>query len=528
LDDGTHLRVLFSTGALARVAIPYVLDRGADYGQDLSASHRTVENINGAGKKIVVEFSSPNLGKEFDGNHLRSTIIGNHIASQYEAMGWDVSRINFLGDWGKHIGLLAAGWARYGSEDLFQKDPLRHLLDVYAQIEELARPEQEAAKKSRAEGQTVPEDPQPLTIEKDAFFKKMEDGDTEALDLWKRFRDVCIDKYTDLYARMGLTFDEYSGESQVSHESVLEVERILREKGVYEERDDAWVIDFKKLGHKGLSTVVARFRNGTTSYLLRDVAAVLERSRKYSFDQMVYVVSAKQDMHFQQLFKTLELMDFSDLAGKLHHISFGKVTNLCAKEDSKGLLLEDILDQCQAAARTLLDVDPESLGELMVGDSNVVADALGGTALITQTLSYKRANTFEFDIDQMVDAEEYSGLALQHCYARLTAKLEHATIQREDLEHMDYAVLEQLEYTEALRLVIQFPSIVKTSFKMQESYPILMYLFRLAYLLVPIWEKENCSEGGSDQVAAQLVFYECVRHVLGNGMRMMGMSPVRT
>jgi arginyl-tRNA synthetase len=154
------------------------------YGKDLSAGLRELDAADSGRKKNVVEFSSPNIGKEFDGTHLRSTIIGAYITSLYESMGWDVVRKNFLGDWGKHIGLLAVGWSKFGSEELFEAAPLRHLLDVYTKIDVLFKPEQDAAKKLRAEGRdnSVIET-QGIFAEKDAFFKKMEDGDSDALAL---------------------------------------------------------------------------------------------------------------------------------------------------------------------------------------------------------------------------------------------------------------------------------------------------------------------------------------------------------
>jgi arginyl-tRNA synthetase len=493
------------------------------YGKDLSAGLREPDAADSGRKKIVVEFSSPNIGKGFDGAHLRSTIIGAYIASLYESMGWDVSRVNFLGDWGKHIGLLAVGWSRFGSEELFEADPLRHLLDVSTGIDGLFKPEQDAAKKLRAEGQDNPVDGTGgISAEKDAFFKKMEDGDPDALALWRRFRDVCIANYIDLYARLNISFDDYSGESEVSHETVTEVESILKEKGVYEDSDEAWIIDFKKQGSKGLGIGIARYRNGTTSYLLRDIAAVLERSRKYSFDKMIYVVSAKQDSHFQQLFKALELMGHSDLANRLLHISFGGVQGLSPKPGS-GLLLGDILDQCQTAIHEFLEADQDNIKEFQGGDSKV-SDALGAIALMTQDLSIRRASNFTFDIKKMATADGYTGLSLQHWFAKLCSKLNGAAVNRDELESTDYSMFEEEAYADVLRLLIQFPGIVKSSFKPLESSTILTYLFRVTDLLPAVWNEEAES---SHQNLAQLAFYESVRQVLENGMRMVGLVPMK-
>lgn len=473
----------------------------------------------------MVEFSSPNIGKEFDGNHLRSTIIGTYIASLYESKGWDVVRMNFLGDWGKHIGLLAVGWSRFGSEELFEKEPLRHLVDVYNKIEEIFKPEQEAAKKLRSEGHDNSAiETQGIWAEKDDFFKKMEDGDPDALTLWKRFREVCIADYADLYARLNISFDDYSGESEVSQETIAEVESILKEKGVYEDSQEAWFINFKEHGYKSLGTAIARYRNGTTSYLLRDIAAVLERSRKYSFDKMIYVVSVKQDGHFQQLFKSLELMGYSDLANQLLHVNFGKVQGASPKPGS-GILLGDMLEQCQSTIHELLEVDPEETKEFQGGDSKVLT-TLSATALMVQDLSIRRLGNFTFDIDKIAVTDGHTGLNLQLWFAKLSLKLNGTSVPRDELESADYTMFRQEEYSDILRVLVQFPHVVKASFKTLESSAILAYLFRLADLLPYVWNDEEEGEG-SHQNLAELAFFESVRQVLENGMTMVGLMPIK-
>jgi arginyl-tRNA synthetase len=525
-DDGINLRVLFSPTTLARLLLTYIVDRGPLYGKDLSNGLKGPESADDDRNRVVVEFSSPNIGKEFDGAHLRSTIVGAYIASLHESMGWDVVRMNFLGDWGKHIGLLAVGWSRFGSEELFEADPLRHLLDVYTKIDKLFKLEQDAAKKIRAEGEdnSVIEN-QGIWAEKDAFFKKMEDGDPDALALWKRFRDVCIANYSDLYARLNISFDDYSGESEVTQETIAEVESILKEKEVAEVSDEAWIIDFTKHGSKGLGTAITRYRNGTTSYLLRDIAAVLDRSRKYSFDKMIYVVSARQDSHFQQLFRALELMGHADLANRLQHVSIGKVKDSLPKSGS-GNLLGDILDQCKAAIDELFKADPDSVQGLQDGDSEA-SDTLVATALMVQDLSVRRISNFTLDIDKMASADGGTGLGLQQWVARLSSKLNGVTINREELETTDYSMFEEDDYADVLRLLVQFPDIVKSSFKPLESSTILAYLFHLTDLLPAVWDEEEDEGESSKQDFALLAFYECVRQVLDNGMRMVGLVPIK-
>jgi arginyl-tRNA synthetase len=296
----------------------------------------------------------------------------------------------------------------------------------------------------------------------------------------------------------------------------------LKEKGVYKHSDEAWIIDFKKHGSKGLGTSIVRYRNGTTSYLPRDIAAVLERSRKYSFDKMIYVVSAKQDSHFQQLFRTLELMGYSDLANRLQHVSFGKVQGSSLKPGS-GLLLGDILDQCQTANHEFLEADQDNIIEFQGGHSKV-SDALGATALMAQDLSIKRLSNFTFDINKMATTGGYTGLSLQRWFAKLCSKLNGAAINRDELESTDYSMFEEDAYADVLRLLVQFPDIVKSSFRPLESSTILTYLFRITDLLPAVWNEEA---EGSDQNLAQLAFHESVRQVLENGMRMVGLVPMK-
>jgi arginyl-tRNA synthetase len=481
--------------------------------------------LDGVRKKIIVEFSSPNIGKEFDGAHLRSTIIGAYIASLYESMGWDVVRMNFLGDWGKNIGLLAVGWARFGSEELFDADPLKHLVDVYTKIDELLKEEQKIVKKLHAEKQDASEiETQGIGAEKDAFFKKMEDGDSDAVALWKRFREVCIANYTELYARLNISFDDYSGESDVKQATTAEVESILKEKGVCEESEGASIIDFNKHGSRGLGIAILRYSNGTSSYLLRDIAAVLERVQKYSFDRMVYVVSSKQDSHFLQLITAIELLGHSDLANRLEHVSFGKFkVKGSSQTQSNGHLLSNILDQCQTSIQEFKDDDPNNLLEFQEG-SVELSNILSATALMTEELSIKRLSNFNLDASSVANTEGYTGLRLQHWFAKLCLRLKGTTINREELEKADYTLFEEEEYADILRLLVRFPDIVKASFKNLESPGILTYLFQITDLLPALPDQEA---EGSTQNHAQLAFYESVRQVLENGMRIVGLVPIK-
>ncbi|KIW69376.1 arginine-tRNA ligase [Phialophora macrospora] len=564
-EDGIHLRLYASPQNLARILLPYILDRGKSYGSSPIPDSTGPDIHDGAGRRVIVDFSSPNLGREFDGAHLRSTIIGSSIASLYEGMGWDVRRLNFLGDWGKHIGLLAVGWHRFGSDELLKDEPLRHLLDVYTKIDELSKAETLAAKETNTEaeneGEALLNGSVPISAQQDDFNQKMEEGDADAVALWKRLREACVTQYADLYAKLHISFDDYSGESEIGKATIAEIEAILTEKGVYEESNGAWIIDFKKHGMKGLGTVTARHPNGTTSYLLRDVGAVLERRKKYDFDKMVYVVSAKQDIHFQQLFRTLELMgdEYHGLAQSLQHVNFGPVRGLTPQSGSSGLLLGDILEQSQEVMQESLKTDGndnffQSYRANADGNLNGASE-FARLALMSQELSTKRSATLNFTLgtDEKIGAlaDSYPGLRVQRWLDNLRSKVWGDGVQQ-DLEHedLDYALFEQEEaYADMLKLLARFPVSVKHAFEKLEPPTIVSYLLQVIDMLPSVWdddddntrstetglEHDDAGEGSSSGVrpsrsrnVLRSVFYQCVRTVLENGMNLIGIVPIQT
>ena len=266
-------------------------------------------------KKVVIEFSSPNIAKPFHAGHLRSTIIGGFLSNLYEKLGWDVIRLNYLGDWGKQFGVLAVGFERYGSEEALAKDPINHLFEVYVRVN----------KDMEAEGDSLPEE-ESTNGKARAYFKKMEDGDEEALKIWKRFRELSIEKYIDTYGRLNIKYDIYSGESQVSKESMQEALQLFKEKNLTHEDKGATLIDLTKFNKKLGKTIVQK-SDGTTLYLTRDVGAAMDRYRKFKFDKMIYVIASQQDLHTAQFFEILKQMGF-EWANRLQHVNFGMVQGL--------------------------------------------------------------------------------------------------------------------------------------------------------------------------------------------------------
>ncbi|KAJ4179455.1 hypothetical protein NW767_014629 [Fusarium falciforme] len=519
--------MFFSPNILPRLLFPYISDRKSEYGHDISHRLRDPNTPNKEKKRVIVEFSSPNVARDFDGNHFRSTLLGAFVANLYEAMGWEVIRLNYLGDWGKQIGVLAAGFQTFGSEEKLEADGIRHLLDVSAKIEERFKPEQEARDKAKHGNQsTAGIEGKGIFAERDAFVKKLEENDPEALALWKRFRDITIDNLGLGYKRLGVNFDEFSGESRIQQDIITEVENMLKENGVLEESEGSWIIDFvKHAGKKGLGTQIARGRDGSTRYLLRDIAAVLDRSRKFSFDKMIYVVSSRQDNHFQQLFTAVGLLGRPDLKDKLQHISFGPVHGL------EGSLLNDILDQ--SAARIHESQLEEQSAKDIENHVEAVSDEALMSALLVQEMSGRRGHGYTFESKRMVASSSCNGFILQDALSKLTDIIAELRTDDVDLAQPDYAALSDDNSADLLRLMAQFPDVVAATYKSLEPHTLLSYLFRIVDCLNMLNSEENEETegegGGSSSEESSLgekkskqLLYQSTRLVLENGMKLLG------
>lgn len=513
-----HLRVFLKLEVVARILLPYILERKSSYGSQPSTE---------APSKVIVEFSSPNMASEFQGKHLRSTIIGAFISRLHELLGWDVTRINYLGDWGKPIALLKVGWDRFGSEDAFAKDPVGHLLDVYHQIETLFQPEQAASKKARDdaaregrdEGEAQVEiESQGIFAERNEAFKKLEEGDEAIVSFWQRVREANVANYCSFYEQIDVRFDEYSGESQVTQEAMIEVEHLLREKNLSEESGGAWIVHMQKLGARA-GTAIIRDRSGSSTYLLRDLAAVLERSRKYSFDKMVYVVASDNSVHFVQLFKILEALDMKDLARKLQHVRFNEVSKMAATL-GKGYKPQAILDVCEEATKAIPDADADKA--TVLGSSERVVKTLGISALLAQELSTRATSIHAFDTGAFASFKPGTGSDLQFWYTKVCALLSGQTA-RAELEDDEFESLADEDQANLLRVLAQYPEVVNATFHSLEPASIVTYLTAVVEQLSDCLGEDD---DNSDISAGFVALLEATRVVLHNGMRLLGITPI--
>ena len=260
----------------------------------------------GHGKKIFVEYSSPNIAKPFHAGHLRSTIIGSFLCKLHTALGYEVVSENYLGDWGKQYGLLALAFERYGDAQKLLDEPIKHLFELYVKINQVAQTDGSVHDEARA------------------YFKKMEDGDEKALAIWRKMREMSICEYKKIYQRLNVEFDKYGGESMHAEGMKLALQK-LQEMNLLSQPENGGGAHCIEFPDKNLGKVVVMKKDGATLYITRDIAAAAERWKEHKFDKMYYVVAAQQDLHFQQLFKILEMMGY-EWASRCVHINFGMVT----------------------------------------------------------------------------------------------------------------------------------------------------------------------------------------------------------
>ncbi|NWS69401.1 SYRM protein, partial [Crotophaga sulcirostris] len=484
---------------LAKTVLQQVLKDGSEYGvksELFSAVPR---------QKAVIEFSSPNIAKKFHIGHLRSTIIGNFIANLKTALGHEVTRINYLGDWGMQFGLLGVGFQRFGNKEKLESSPLQHLFEVYVQINKAA--EDENTKK----------------LAKD-FFRKLEEHDEQTLSLWKQFRDFSIEEYIRIYKRLGVHFDEYCGESFYQEKS-QEVLKMLEDKGLLQKTiEGTGIVDLSE--EKDLSSFSTVMRSdGTSLYITRqvglsvDLAAAIDRMNKHSWDTMIYVTDKSQSNHFQHLFRILKLMGY-DWAERCQHVSFGLVRGMKTRR-GEVIFLEDVLNEVRsrmlqnmASAKTTKEVE----------DPMETAEKVGLAALIIQDFQGLLSSDYQFSWDRALQSRGDTGVFLQYTHARL-----HSLEQmhgNEQLTDVNVACLQEPGAISVLQHLLRYDEVLYRSSQDLQPKHIVSYLLTLGHLAAVAHRTLPVKGSAPELAQARLCLFKAARLVLANGMRLLGITPV--
>lgn len=439
---GPYVNFFLDKSKISDQVIKSVIEAGADYGQQ----------DEGKGQNITIDLSSPNIAKPFSVGHLRSTVIGDALSNIFRKMGYNTIKINHLGDWGKQFGLLMVAYKKWGSKEAVEANPIDELLKLYVRI--------------NAEIENDPE----LDDEGRLWFKKLEDGDPEATELWQWFRDESLVEFNRIYKLLGVEFDSLNGEA-FYNDKMDEGVQILEDKGLLKESKGASIVE---LDDVNLPPAMIKKSDGATLYITRDIATAMYRARTYNFVKNIYAVGQEQSNHFRQLKAVLKKMGF-DWSDDMVHVDFGLVTKNRQKLSTrKGniILLEPTLQEAISRAKAQIEEkNPE------LENKEEVAHAVGVGAVKFYDLKTDRRNGYDFDLEAMVSFEGETGPYVQYAYARIQSILRKANFTPST--DATYS-LSDPESWEIIKLLQDFSRVVKRAAENYDPSLIAKYAINLA------------------------------------------------
>ena len=439
---GPYVNFFLDKSQISDQVIKAVIQAGAAYGQQEE----------GQGANVTIDLSSPNIAKPFSVGHLRSTVIGDALSNIFRKMGYNTIKINHLGDWGKQFGLLMVAYKKWGSKEAVEANPIDELLKLYVRI--------------NAE---IENDPA-LDEEGRLWFKKLEDGDPEATELWQWFRDESLVEFNRIYKLLGVEFDSLNGEA-FYNDKMDEAVQILEEKGLLKESKGASIVE---LDDVNLPPAMIKKSDGATLYITRDIATAIYRARTYNFVKNIYAVGQEQSNHFRQLKAVLKKMGF-EWSDDMIHVDFGLVTKNRQKLSTrKGniILLEPTLQEAISRAKAQIEEkNPE------LENKEEVARAVGVGAVKFYDLKTDRRNGYDFDLEAMVSFEGETGPYVQYAYARIQSILRKANFTPST--DATYS-LSDPESWEIIKLLQDFSRVVKRAAENYDPSLIAKYAINLA------------------------------------------------
>jgi arginyl-tRNA synthetase len=478
--SGGYINFFQNRTSLAREAVWNIINKREKYGQ---------KNI-GKSKKVVIEFSSPNIGKPFGVGHLRSTIIGNSIANLYDFLGFKTIRINYLGDWGTQFGKLILGYKKFGDEEKLHKDPVKHLLEIYVKIND---------KKYDKEARE--------------WFKKLENKDKEAVILWRAFRELSLDEFQKIYKIFKIKFNDYSGEFEASKNSG-DIIKLLNEKKLLKRSEGALIVDLNEFD---LGVCLIQKTDGATTYAARDLLTAIRRYKKYKFEKMVYETGQEQRLHFQQIFKVLELIGYSWAKNCIyvsHGLYLDKDGKKFATRKGKTIFMEDIITETKNLAKE----------EILKRIPKINKDELEDRALKIATgaifygdLKNNRIKDIVFDIERFVSFDGDTGPYIQYSYARATSIMKKAA-SKEKFEVKNLHTKE----IELVKKLLEFPEIVLRSYESMNPSFIANYSYQVSQIFNEFYH--SCPVMNSEEESFRLALVEAFRQVIRNSSKLLGVN----
>ena len=484
---GGYINFFVNKSQLAETVIKDVLTKKEKYGHsDL-----------GKDKTIVIDFSSPNIAKPFHIGHIRTTVIGNALYKIYDSQGYNTVRINHLGDYGTQFGKLIVAFKLWGNKEAVEANPIPELLKLYIQFHDEAERHPEMEDEARA------------------WFTKLENGDKEAKELWQWFRDESLKEFARVYDLLDIEFDSYNGESFYS-DKMDRVIDIIKDKGLLQESQGTNIVDLEEYN---MPPALITKNDGSTLYMTRDLAAALYRKENYDFEKCIYVVGSQQSLHFQQLFKVLELVGF-EWAKDMVHVPFGMVAleeGTMSTRKGRVVFLEDVLKQAiEKTKETMLTKNPNAL------NVDEIAKQVGVGAVVFQELSNSRIKDYTFSWSRTLSFEGETGPYVQYTHARCCAVLRKA--EEEVTTDINYELLNDVDSAEVLKVIASFNKTILNAMRKNEPHIITRFVLDLAQAFNKFYHDNSILVEDAELRKARLALVCATRQALENGLKLLGMQ----
>ena len=468
---------------------------------EISKTEQYGKSIVGEGKNIVIDYSAPNIAKPFHIGHLRSTVIGGALYNIYKYLGYNVTGVNHLGDYGTQFGKLIEGYKMWGEEYDIEKDPINELTKIYIRINEACKNDEQILENCRNN------------------FKKLEDGDSYCVEIWKKFRELSLQEFQKVYDLLGSKFDSWNGESFYS-DKMPEVIDLLQKTGKLVESQGAKIID---LEDKGINTpCIIEKSNGSTTYATRDLAAILYRARTYDFDKALYVTSYEQVLHFKQVFEVAKLLGLDEkYTNGLEHVSFGMVLlpeGKMSTREGNIIKLEELLNEAISRAKEIIEQKNPDLE-----NKEEVAKKVGIGAVIFNDMSASRIKDEVFDWNTILNFQGETGPYIQYTYVRTKSVLEKAGY----LPKIENVKIDNLsdEYSMAiLKLIYNFEDILIQVTDKNEPSMLARYLSELAKAYSSFYNENKIIVDDKDVQDARVYLTYAVSQVLKQGANLLGIE----
>ncbi len=452
----------------------------------------------GIGKTVCMDYSSPNIAKNFHVGHLRTTIIGNSLYKIYQKLGYDVVRINHLGDWGTQFGKLIVAYKLWSSEELVKKKGIEELLRIYVKFNGESRNNEN------------------LITEAREWFVKMEQNDPEALELWNWFKEISMVEFERIYDLLGISFDSYLGESFYRDQVPALVEK-LKDLGILVESQGAKVIDLKKYN---MPPCLITKSDGGSIYHSRDLAAILYRKEQYHFEKCLYVTGLEQSLHFKQIFTAIEVMGY-DWSNSLIHVPYGLVSLEGEKLSTRGgniIYAEDILKEAiERAYHAIIEKNPS------LADKEATAKRVGVGAIIFHDLFYQRIKNVDFSWKEILNFDGTTGPYAQYTYARARSVLRKygKTITSEGI---DFGTLTDDVSYYLVKVLAGYEDAVVTAAEKYEPSIIARYVIALATAFNRFYHDCTILQADEKEKRARLLLTDFVQNILCEACGLLGME----